>query len=286
MTGALPSPPHKAFSVHAFRKTTPIPEAWGVIPPQLDIWGNSTWGDCVSAEEAAAKAQFSVMCGLPEVFIPADVLTSWARHHGYLNGAVITDVMDSMAKDGITANGVTYKDGPYMSVDWTKPDVLSAAIYQGPVKIGVVAGQLQRCVTGSNGWWGTGFHTNHITDHSVNLCGYGTADALADLMKTSKPSSLNGGTMCYMLFTWGTIGILDHSSMEAITGEAWERTPTTVGQVPVPPPVPVPVPIPMPVPVPPPGPAPVFPMSGTYQIGVYQVNWTASINDPAPPAGP
>ena len=77
LTGAFPSPKHKAFAAPAFKRTTAIPDAWGVIPPQLDIWGNSTWGDCVSAEEAAAKAMFSVMCGLPEVFIPADVLTTW-----------------------------------------------------------------------------------------------------------------------------------------------------------------------------------------------------------------
>ena len=279
MTGAFPSPKSKAFATPSFKPVTAIPASWGVIPPQLDIWGNSTWGDCVSAEEAAAKAQFSVMCGLPELFIPANVLTAWARKHGYLNGANLTDVMDTMISTGITVDGVTYKDGQYSSVDWTNDAVLSAAIYQGPVKLGVAAGQLQNSVTGSNGWWGTSYRHDGNIDHSTNVCGYGTADALADLLKTTKPSSLPGSTPCYLFFTWGTIGILTQSSLVAITGEAWLRNPTTPGESPVP----VPTPPPTPGPVPPPGPV-VIPMSGIYQVGVYEVSWTARINDPVPPA--
>ncbi|MGO9920765.1 MAG: C1 family peptidase [Isosphaeraceae bacterium] len=48
---------------------------------------------------------------------------------------------------------------------------------------------------------------------------------------------------------------------------------------PAPPPVPPPTPLP-------PGPTPVilYPMTGSYQVGVYQVNWSALVNDP-PPAG-
>lgn len=61
MTGAFPSPKHKAFAVPSFKPITTIPASWGVVPPQLDIWGNSTWGDCVSAEEAAAKCS-SLLC--------------------------------------------------------------------------------------------------------------------------------------------------------------------------------------------------------------------------------
>lgn len=275
LTGASPSPKHKAFSVPAFHPVTAIPASWGVVPPKLDIWGNSTYGDCVTAEEAAAKAQFSVQCGLEETFISASIVTTWAKQHGYLNGAVITDVMDTMIETGIVVNGVTYKDGQYQSVDWSNPGLLSAAIYQGPVKIGVAAGQLQNVVTDSNGWWGTGFKKNRNTDHCTNLCGYGTADALADLMKSPKPSTLSGDTICYLFFTWGTIGILDHTSMEAITDEAWLRSPTTVGQSPVPP-------VPVPPVVPPPGPVPSYPLGGQFQVGVYNVSWNATLNDPPP----
>ena len=278
LTGALASPKNKAFSVPSFKVVSSIPTVFGVVPKQLDVWGNTTWGDCVSAEEAAAKAMYSNQCGLPETFITADTITSWARQHGYLNGAVITEVMDTMISTGITSAGVNYKDGQYSSVDWTDSSLLSAAIYQGPVKLGVAAGQLQKVYQPNNGWWGTGFHQNKNTDHCTNVCGYGTADALADLMKSTKPSSLNGGTICYLLFTWGSIGIIDEASLNAITDEAWLRNPTTVGQAPAP----APIPTPIPVPIPPPGPIPVYPFSGSYQVGVYNISWTATLNDPPP----
>ncbi len=279
LRGAIPSPRCRAFAANPHR-AAPVPDSWGVVPTKLTLWGNSDFGDCVSAEEAAAKAQYSTMCGLPETYISDAEVISWARSNGFLNGANLTDVMDAMAKSGMTANGQTYGDGPYQSVDWTNDAVLSSAIYQGPVKIGVAADQLSNAGAGdANGWWGTGFRKDGNEDHCVNLCGFGTAQSLADLMKVAVPSGVSPTARCYLLFTWGTIGIIDRPSMLAITGEAWLRLPTTPGQLPVPPPTPVPTPTP---PGPPPSPDI---LSGTSQIGVYLVSWTAVINDPAPVAG-
>ena len=221
------------------------------------------------------------MCGLAETFISDSEVVKWARSNGFLNGANLTDVMDAMAKSGMTANGQTYGDGAYQSVDWTNDAVLSSAIYQGPVKIGVAAGQLEGVVAGTNGWWATGFTTDNNEDHCVNLCGFGTAQSLADLLEVSVPKGVSATARCYLLFTWGTIGIIDQPSMLAITGEAWLRLPTTPGQLPVPPPAPPPTPTP---PGPTPTPTPDT-LSGTYQLGIYQVNWTATINDPPPVAG-
>ena len=182
LRGAIPSPRCKAFAAHP-HKAAAVPDSWGVIPTQLSIWGNSTYGDCVSAEEAAAKAQYSTMCGLAETFISDSEVVKWARSNGFLNGANLTDVMEAMAKSGMTANGQTYGDGAYQSVDWTNDAVLSSAIYQGPVKIGVAAGQLEGVVAGTNGWWATGFTKDNNEDHCVNLCGFGTAQSLADLLR-------------------------------------------------------------------------------------------------------
>ena len=280
LRGAIPSPRCKAFAAHP-HKATAVPDSWGVIPTQLSIWGNSTYGDCVSAEEAAAKAQYSTMCGLAETFISDSEVVKWARSNGFLNGANLTDVMEAMAKSGMTANGQTYGDGAYQSVDWTNDAVLSSAIYQGPVKIGVAAGQLEGVVAGTNGWWATGFTKDNNEDHCVNLCGFGTAQSLADLLQLSVPKGVSATARCYLLFTWGTIGIIDQPSMLAITGEAWLRLPTTPGQLPVPPPAPPPTPTP---PGPTPTPTPDT-LNGTYQLGIYQVNWTATINDPPPVAG-
>lgn len=215
-------------------------------------------GNCVSAEEAAAKAIYSVMAGFPEIFITEQVLINWAHQHGFLNGANLTDVMDAMSRTGIVASdGKTYTDGPYQSVDWTNDAILSSAIFAGPVKIGVAADQLQNTVGQSNGWIGVGFKTDNNIDHCVNLCGFGTMEALCQVMNVTLPAGISPTTRGYLLFTWDTIGIIDRASMIAITAEAWLRTPTTP-QAPMPVPTPTPTPVP-PTPTPTPTPTPVPP---------------------------
>ena len=34
--------------------------------------------------------------------------------------------------------------------------------------------------------------------------------------------------LCYAMFSWGSIGIVDRQSLMNITGEAWVRNPTTI----------------------------------------------------------
>jgi hypothetical protein len=209
-----------------------VPAFFGVVPPELSYWDNSTYGDCVSAEEAAAKAQFSLMYGgSTELFISQDEVVDWARRHGFLDGADLTSVMEKMQVDGMTAGGQTYYDGPFWSVDWTNDATLSSAIYLGPVKIGVAADQLDNVVPTSpprNGWIATGFHVDQNEDHCVNLCGFGSLQALCGLLGVPVPQGTDPTTRCYLLFTWDTIGIIDRASMMAITSEAWLRMPTTV----------------------------------------------------------
>jgi len=251
--GALPSPRDRAFAVES-HVAGAVPAFFGTVPEKLSVWGNDRYGDCVSAEEAAAKAMYSVQAGHAETIIPDDVLIRWASDHDYLNGAVITDVMDSMLSEGITFGGTTYRDGPYKSVDWTNDAVLSSAIYSGPVKIGVAANQLENAAGQGNGWFASDFGRDHNTDHCVNLCGFGSAADLAKLLSVAVPRSVDPVTRCYLLFTWGTIGIIERTSVIAICGEAWLRTPTTPGLVPVPTPTPDPLPPivpPLPEPIPP-----------------------------------
>lgn len=234
--GAMRSPPHKAFAAPA-HVAQAVPPSFGVVPAELSYWDNSKYGDCCSAEEAAAKAQFSLMNGgTHELFIPEKTVVDWAKENGFLNGAQLTAVMEAMAKKGMRVDSQTYGDGPYQSVDWTDDATLSSAIFQGPVKIGVAADQLEAVVppppSPSNGWIATGFKPDQNLDHCVNLCGFGSLQALCALMKVTAPSGLDPTTRCYLLFTWSTIGIIDQASMIAITGEAWLRTPTTVLQGP------------------------------------------------------
>ena len=69
-------------------------------------------------------------------------------------------------------------------------------------------------------------------NHCASLCGYGPLAALVDLFErhgvdVNLPSGMPTG-LCYAMFTWGSIGIVDWQSLMNITGEAWVRNPTTI----------------------------------------------------------
>jgi hypothetical protein len=195
-------------------------------PPILSMWLNDTEGDCVTAEEAFAKA-----CWVPEIFITPDEVQAWATAHGVLNGAVISDVLQWMQSGGFAfKSGNTYRDGPHTSVDWTNEAILRNAIHIGPVKIGVAADQLQTVVEAhpSSGWVAAGFTEDQAEDHCVSLCGFGTMGWLAGQLGTALPAGVDPSAPGYGLFTWSSIGAIDAQSMLAITSEAWLRNPTTV----------------------------------------------------------
>ena len=203
-----------------------------VKPQQISFWGNYSNGDCVTAEEAFAKA-----CNNPEIFIPEQDVISWASAHGVLNGAYLPQVLQFMQNDGFKEGTLTYDDGPYFTVDWTNSNTLQSAISTGPVKIGVAGDQLETVwwaagssQAGGKTWFGTGFHNDSNEDHCVTLCGYGTIAWLAQQLNVNVPSGVNGNSQAYALFTWDSIGIIDVPSMLAITHEAWIRNPTTVVQ--------------------------------------------------------
>lgn len=224
--GAFPSPRHRLASARPHVATTPTPEQWLWLPSQLSFWGNETDGDCVTAEEAFAKA-----CNSPEIFIPETVVIAWASAGGFLNGANLTDVMDAMQSGGFQpGDGNVYDDGPFVSVDWTNAALLTNAISQGPVKIGVAADQLENAVPNppTNGWIATGFSPDSNEDHCVSLCGFGSIAWLASQLGSTVPDGVDGTQPAYGLFTWDSVGVIDVPSMLMITAEAWLRNPTTV----------------------------------------------------------
>jgi len=66
----------------------------------------------------------------------------------------------------------------------------------------------------------------------VSLCGYGTLAALVDLFKQhnvtiNAPQGMPTD-LCYAMFTWNSIGIVDQQSMLNMTYEAWIRNPVTI----------------------------------------------------------
>ncbi len=222
LRGAFPSPRHRLASARPHKITMPTPPQFLWLPKQLSMWLNDTYGVCVTAEEAFAKA-----CNLPEVFVPDVEVERWAAAHGVLNGADLVTVLDYMVNDGFHLGGGKGDDGPHVAVDWTDAAILTNAIAQGPVKIGVAADQLERVVPDpvKNGWLAIGFRKDDNLDHCVSLCGFGPMSWLgAQLGHTGLLPAGDG----YALFTWSTVGIIDVPSMVAITGEAWLRNPTTI----------------------------------------------------------
>jgi len=224
--GASPSPRSALAAATPHSPVAGAPPNFLILPHQISSWGNFDHGDCVTAEEAFAKA-----CDQPEIFVTDQIAMAWAQKHGVLEGANLHQVMQWMQTGGFQENGKTFDDGQIFSVDWTNPSTLQSAISKGPVKIGVAATQLEnawRTTNGQTGWFGLGFKNDDAEDHCVSLCGYGSLAWLASQLKVAVPAGADGTKPGYALFTWDSIGIVDEPSLIAITEEAWLRSPTTV----------------------------------------------------------
>ena len=154
--GAIPSSRAElaAATPHVPDPKIKVPPSFLMWPTQMSSWNNYVYGDCVSAEEAFAKATASPR----QTFIPLATVVAWAKTHGYLNGATLSSVLTTMETKGFPFNGKTYDDGPHFSVNWTNAATLQSAIYShGPVKIGVGAEYFQtnthgKVTPGTSGW--------------------------------------------------------------------------------------------------------------------------------------
>jgi hypothetical protein len=239
--GLRPTPRHRlqAAAPHKIVRATP-PQVI-VVPTFLEMWLNDQYGDCVSAEEAFAKAAYAVMNGQPEIKITDATLMTFCNKYDLLNGANLPPVMDDMISDGFHQDGVTYTNGPYTGVDYSNEDILKNAISVGPVKIGIDANALPSGAGNANGWYSSGGTPGEFNneDHCVSLCGYGPSAALFAALGVAVPSGFPSSG--YLLYTWSTIGVVDYAWIMSTVGEAWVRNPTTAGQGPPPPPPPPPV---------------------------------------------
>src|ERR1700731_2949027 len=119
--GAIPSPRSVLAAATPHVALIGAPPNFIMVPQRISMWGNDVHGDCVTAEEAFAKA-----CNAPEIFIPDTAVISWATRHGVLEGAVISQVLQWMQNDGFQEDSLTYDDGPYFSVDWTNSATLQS----------------------------------------------------------------------------------------------------------------------------------------------------------------
>jgi hypothetical protein len=224
--GAIPTPRSALAAAAPYPVRVGAPANFIWKPQKISMWGNDVHGDCVTAEEAFAKA-----CNNPEIFITDGEVIDWATRHGVLEGAVIADVLTWMQNDGFPDGGVMYDDGAHYSVNWTNAGTLRSAIAEGPVKIGIAADQIEtawRTTNGRSGWFATGFHADANEDHCTTLCGYGSIAWLAQQLGVAVPAGVDGTQPGYAMFTWNSIGIIDQQSMLNMTHEAWIRNPVTV----------------------------------------------------------
>lgn len=244
MRGARPTPKASLMSAPPFCPKVSAPPMVAMVPSKLSVWGNDSWGCCVSSEEAFAKACYS-----PELFVPEDLVIQWARQHGYLNGADLLEVMRSMQTDGFRVGESQWNDGAPMRVNFAAEWELQNALATGPVKIGIDANALPGGAGDYQGWWTLRADRHYNEDHCVALCGYGKASELFQAMGLQLPQGLPAEQPGYLLFTWGTIGFVTYQWLMGTCGEAWIRNPTTVilGPGPTPPPPPPPPPSPGPV---------------------------------------
>src|ERR1700710_2047871 len=86
--GAIPSPRSELAAARPHLSIVGSPPNFINVPRQISMWGNDVHGDCVTAEEAFAKA-----CNSPEIFIPDNDVIAWASRHGILEGANLTQVL-------------------------------------------------------------------------------------------------------------------------------------------------------------------------------------------------
>jgi len=226
-SGEFPTPNQELAAAEPYRASGAAPESFIAWPIKIGFWGNDKVSNSSWAEEALAKA-----CAEPKVSIPTDVVLFTSRECGSSNFAAF------MQTHGFRMDRKAYLDGPFNSIDWTDAAALNGAIANvGPVKIGVASANLtsgsQGQVTpGTSGWAIYGLPADQPENHCASLCGYGPLAALVDLFERHKvnvnlPSGMPTG-LCYAMFTWGSIGIVDQRSLMNITGEAWVRNPTTI----------------------------------------------------------
>jgi len=233
--GATPTPRHKLLYAKPYRLVT-APTQIAYVPAKLDMWGNDTYGDCVTAESA-----FALACYQPEIFIDTSVVVAWAKKNGFLNGADLGTVLDAMASNGFVVGGQQYDEGTKFGVDYSNESILQSAISQGPVKIAIDANALPSGAGSEQGWEVTGGGKFGNTDHCVSLAGFGPVSYLYTQLSRPLPTvfvttpNLPG----YLLYTWATEGFVDYRWLMNTCTEAWVRNPTTVGVPPLPGPPPV-----------------------------------------------
>ena len=190
------------------------------------MFGNDIYGNCVTAEEAAAKRVISAKTGAPTVRIPDANVIDYCRKYGGLNGEYLDAVLTKMTKYGLVDDkGIEHKDDPTaVALDGSKKLIVQLAIYYtGQIKVGVAANQIQNAMSNSYGWVLLNARPDSAEDHCVGYCGYGSLEFCCKTLGVAVPRGADPKRFCLIMFTWATLGIVDWDSVQNITSEWWMR---------------------------------------------------------------
>lgn len=274
--GAKPTPRHLLFKIKPFIAPPISVAEFAIVPKKLDTWNNAQYGDCVTAEEAYAIAHYSSQLGLEEIFVTAEEVVRWCRQHGYLNGAYLTEVMDTLQHQPLRTPVMECLCGDYSGVDYSDEELLAKAICVGPVKIAIDADALPPNAGNIQGWYALGDRRYQNTDHCVSLTGHGSAEFLYSKLGVPRPREVDARQEGYLLFTWGTVGFVTHPWLMGTCTEAYVRDPTTKN-------LPAPAPPAPPGPGPGPGPGPMpWPTLPPWLLIILRIACAGAPNLPPP----
>ena len=228
--------------------------------------------------------------GTELTFATADIVKAYLALSGGDNGLDEQMMTGEWTNKGLAGNAAA-KIFDHVDIDPTNAALMQSALYYfGGVQfqLSVPSKWINSFATGSV--WDGAAKPNPANGHAVEFAG---VDA------TGRYRLLTWGSYCWI--TQAGIADCDPSAFavaslrwfnpqgyaanglhytqlaplwQQLGGAAWPTSP-----------FPGPGPGPAPTPTPAPAPAPTIPLSGTTQIGVYAVAWTATLNDPVPPSG-
>ena len=233
LRGCIPTPLHVLH--HLKRQTrnvltlSPPPkmfDATGQVR-DWDMDGNDTWANCVFAGEANYKRAVTKATGVPEIQISANAcIRAYLLYtHGRDEGANISTFLDWMHCVGLEDDDRRHhKNGRHGALDVTSIQELrfGVSLFRG-VKAAVAADILDTVVAGKSGWICHKTGTGPI-DHNVELLAYGTVNECLTICGTKSASHHSFALLpAFVLYTWGTVGVITVQSLQSIIGEAHVR---------------------------------------------------------------
>lgn len=262
----LAPPIRKLRATRKWHRTGDYPAQWSLVSPKNSVFLNDRYGNCVTAGECVnINANCFFRTGQPCI-IPDDEVYRWANAHDVLNGADLMEVINLLSpslRDGLNYPSqplpTMFCDGVGSPVNFQDRANICSACFssKGSLKMGVAADDLELVGAGNaNGWFLPVSHSTNI-DHDVEMLGYGPAAYCFQVLAAPLPSSCDPTTFCYLVNTWGTVGVV---AADVVETSGWcdeidLRTPASI----VMPPVPAPTPVPPSPPTPPTPPAPPSP---------------------------